>query len=377
MKRPHKVIALLFCLGTFASFVFTTNARPSHAWSSSRGITQSSGDPTYTFSRIGDRTNAVSIPAGADPLVVAKAINEQRKNRSAGDVYLAYFWKSLNIDPVVLEACSGDCEANLSYLELNGRPGRELVLKLTWSFNFCRFLIYEGKFNNWKFLGHIDHDFNRYQMARHRVSNFGGRPWLVVRGQAGSGSGFSLYEETWYEVSNAGVRPVLNYPVEGHTYPWPGGLVREFKARVNPRPQKHLTLTYTVNYFAYGLDIEQQLAVNHHRATFRWDEIERLFVFDENDSSVPSSEIDAIANIETEPEEEREGEKIIGNTKFYSQNRRWVGGGYEVFLRHNFHTLLKIAKNRSHPLRDWLKQFLNDCDETEQKKQLLGALVGG
>lgn len=347
MKPSHPALTLIFVAATCICFT------------------------TQTSKVVPAAQQAVSLTAGSDPLQVVKAINDN--SRRSGELRLVDFWAGLNIPGGPFDICSGNCEAAASYQDLNGKPGRELLLKLTWSTEFCRFLIFESKADGWKFVGHIDHDFNRYEMATHRVVQFGDRPWLVIRSQAGSGSGYALYEHTWYEVTSSGVAAVLNYPESGQTYPWPTGLAREFHVQINNRGKK-LSVNYAVNYYAYESPKSAPLFINQHTAVYRWDSSQRAFVFDDKASNIAQAEIDAIANIETEPEPESEGQVTIGNTKFYSENKQFVGSGYEVFLRHNFRGLMKIANDKRNPIREWLKQLLADCDDSKEKRELMSVL---
>src|SRR5688500_15597770 len=173
-------------------------------------------------------------PKSTSPFEIARVVNQSKRqwdrHHLQVGVDLRPTWKHLRIDATLFSGCSGDCEAKLDRQELESTPGREVILALTQSYNFCRFLIFTRVRRTltakprWKLLGYIDHDFNRYQMARHRVARAFGRNWLVIRGQEGSGSGHYLYGETWFEVSNRGVRPVLNYPVDGLTDPVVAGL---------------------------------------------------------------------------------------------------------------------------------------------------------
>jgi len=100
----------------------------------------------------------------------------------------------------------------------------------------------------------------------------------------------------------------------------------------------------------------------------------RNFVFDSKRSSVLEAEVNAIANIESE-EEPQPGTKI-GGTTFYSmsQAKAFVGGGYEVFLKYNPRSLMKIARGRESKQKAWLRQFLSECADTPEKRTLLAAL---
>lgn len=310
------------------------------------------------------------------PFELAKSINDVRRKHV--DVDLKETWQKFGIDAGSFETCSNDCEARVFRHELSSHTGPEVVLKLTRFVDFCRYLVFgrsqDGR--GWKFLGYVDHDFNKYEMARHRIATVNGRRFLVVRGQEGSGSGYALYAETWYEVSDSGVKPVLSYPSQGQTYPWPAGLSRSFKTINLPDLKRSgpLTIQYTVTYAADGYDADKFKLefVNQHRATYNWDAASGKFVPDPQQSNISGAEIAAIANIESE-DEPKDGTKI-GETTFYSSSKAFVGGGYEVFLKHNLPRLMTIAKGRPSNARSWLKQFLTECRDTDEKKALLAAL---
>jgi hypothetical protein len=310
------------------------------------------------------------------PFELAKSINNVRRTRV--DVSLKETWQKLGIEPGSFEDCSNDCEARVFRYELSSHTGPEVVLKLTRFFDFCRYLIFaraqDGR--GWKFLGHIDHDFNKYEMARHRIASVNGQPFFIVRGQEGSGSGYALYAETWYDVGDNGVKPVLSYPSDGHTNPWPAGLACSFKVTTIPGAAgaNRLTIQYSVSYDTAGYDndnVKLEFA-NQHRASYKWDDASRKFVLDSQQSNISAAEVAAIANIESE-DEPKDGTKI-GETTFYSSSKAFVGGGYEVFLKYNLPRLMTIAKGRSAKSKAWLKQFLTECRDTDEKKTLIQAL---
>jgi hypothetical protein len=57
-----------------------------------------------------------------------------------------------------------------------------------------------------------------------------------------------------------------------------------------------------------------------------------------------------------------------------SETKAFVGGGYDVFLKYNSRRLMKIASGRDAAQKQWLKQFLDDCEDTAEKRTLLQAL---
>ncbi|HEX8853436.1 MAG TPA: hypothetical protein VF754_08115 [Pyrinomonadaceae bacterium] len=324
------------------------------------------------------QSRAVTTKTDA-PEEIARLINlaaRRRKNGETDTVDLNRTWERLGIPPGYFDTCDY-CAAEIFRHELDGERGSETVLKLSKGFNdlFLYLVFKRAGGGRWQLLGFVDHDFNRYQASRHRVLRANGRNWLVVRGQEGSGTGYSLYAETWYEVSAKGVRPVLHYPVEGHVAPWPEGVGREFKARfTDPQPDaRAVTLSYTVSYSLadYRIDDEaRNLYRNQHRVRYAWDEGRREFVFDAARSNIAEQEVAAIADLQVEPGEGKQ----IGGTEFFSAGDAWKRGGYDVFLKYNLPRLLKLARNADEQQKEWLRRVLADCADTREKRELEAAL---
>lgn len=347
------------------------------------GGASSPGSPMETpFSHLPQIQQTAS--QSVDPLEIKRLIDEGKRTwKKSGVVKNIDFgptWEKLGIDARFLQGCGGgSCEAEIAKADLDGEFPEEVILKIN-DIHFCRFLVFTPRSASgrasWTFRGYIDWDFNKYEMARHRIVRANGRPWLAVRAQAGSGSGFSLYHETLYELTSGGLQQVLSYPIQGQTYPWPTGLARSFRASVKPGANGELVVLYTVDYEAlqYADKKFSTLAVNRHRVCYTWNHEKRAFGFSPACSDTSEQEISAIANIETG--EEDEGEQI-GATKFYSmsQQKAFVGGGYDVFVKYNFPVLMKIAKSNSETEREWLRYFLRDCEDTPKKAELLKALA--
>jgi hypothetical protein len=328
---------------------------------------------------IAGQTNTPRV-ISTSPAEIAGLVNQKQRKGSPQDTVpdLSPIWKDLGIDEGGFANCAGFCRAKVFDHELDGKPGQETIVKLTGPVELCRYLIFDRASKGWRFLGNIDHDFNKYEMSRHRVEHTPEHTWLVIRGQEGSGSGFALYGETWYQISAEGIRRVLSYPGQGHTYPGASGIGREFKALRIPtsnasRLAKDLILQYTVTYTASHYDDDSsRIFVNTHQARYTWDNNTLNFVFDNNGSSISENEIDAIANIQSD--DEAGSDVKIGRTTFYSQAKAFAGGGYEVFLKYNSAALMKIATGSKAGPKDWLRRFLNECDETTEKIALLSAL---
>ena len=82
-------------------------------------------------------------------------------------------------------------------------------------------------------IGNIDLEGNKCEGARPRLVHASGKNWLVVRGQVGSGSGHSLYDETFLKLNFPCLRKMS---VSGSTdqRDW----LRDFLKRCDNTPEK-------------------------------------------------------------------------------------------------------------------------------------------
>jgi hypothetical protein len=337
-----------------------------------------------------DAVNVIQ-PKSTSPFEIARVINQSERmwsrHHNEFNVDLTRVWEQMGIDPGDFGECRGDCQATIFRNELEPTPGREVILKLTRSYDFCRYLIFSrakdtpGARSRWKLRGYIDHDFNRYQMARHRVVHAFGKHWLVIRGQEGSGSGYSLYGETWFEVDKKGVRPVLHYSVDGVTDPGMTGLKWELEGRAvawtNSRSREPIVrLNFAVVYTARGTEDSDftRRFVNRRNAYYVWNGRAREFVFAPDGSTISEHEMNLIANAETESEAAEEGVKLGQNT-FFSSPKGFVGSGFEMFLRLNVRELMKIARGSNSRGKDWLREFVKQSDDIPEKMALEKALL--
>jgi hypothetical protein len=297
------------------------------------------------------------------PFDVARDINKNRDQWSKHQIYdelnLLYFWEDLAMEPGDLSGCEADCDAELYKAELDGIVGEEVLLKLVKSFDLCRYLLFKPVDDQhsvkpkWLFLGYIDHDFNKYEMSWHRVADTGNKHWLVIRGQTGSGTGFSSYDDMWYEVSEDGVKEVLNYTARAHIAEWPKGLGWELRSAIIPQPygdDQSAAVRFTVSYTGlnYMTDEYPALFSKSSRVQYRWDSSKASFAFDPSKSRVSKEEYDSVYQLEFQS---------IAN-----------------FLKYNLDRLMKITKGKKVKSKEWLRDFLSKCEHTPERAALIEAL---
>lgn len=370
------IAALSFATGLAAAAAVTTLTTKGRAPQSEtiQAVAHSSDDGPVALSplfesalkRVGpsgvrskaDEDDEALRPNSTSPYEIARVVNESKKSwdeeHVALRVDLGQIWKELNIPPDEFATCGGgECEADVARYELDGEPGKEAVLRLNMPHNFGRYLVYKraGR-GGWKLLGYADHDFNRYVDSSYNVVRAGGRNWLVIYGQEGSGSGFALYGETWYEVAHDGLREVLSYPVEGSLYPGQNTLGHEIKSEVVALGTKDgrasVTIRFGVTYqiFADFNSEPLNLFTNSQRARFVWDENARVFAFDAARSEITPEEMNVVAA----------GEVI-------SELDAW-----DVFLKYNCGRIRKVAASGGRTKREqWLRGKTDLCDAASQK----------
>ncbi len=304
----------------------------------------------------------LDLPDSLDPYSIKRYIDEHHSidagllwqklgiRAEMQTVYSRIGFDPLDIESAIFESC-GNSTAEISRLELDGNPGKEVLLKVYQGWGLTRYLIFKsvkvGKSVSWKLLGHADHDFARYYMPHHRVVKMDGKIWLVVTGQGISGTCVSLSYDRWYEVDAEGVREVLSLPAKGHECTTTGYPEREFSSRVleyrRNKKDERITVLFSIRQGAemrsgpqINLGTRKQNAVYILR--------QGAFELEESSSEITLEDIRTAYNVGT--------------------------FGDEDFLKFNFANLKKIASEGRRAHKEWLREFLEDCSDTPEKKLL-------
>lgn len=236
------------------------------------------------------------------------------------------------------------CQAKTYDFEFDGQPGDEVLLQVEdkWR-ETSRYLIFKYKTSGdkeeqWQLLGHIDHDFGRYQMPQHYFLLSGGKTWLLIRVQEVSGSA-SLYNDRLFTIDNRKLVEVIVYPAAGHQggYSFPEN---SFNTRLIEAEIKDGVATvkveFTINYSTSdGYGNETPLWNKKQKAVFKINLNSNKVTVDANQSNVSKREIEMVY-----------GDKPMTD---------------EDFLRYNFEELKQIALGKQSPQKAWLQNFLLEC----------------
>lgn len=288
---------------------------------------------------------------------------------------LTTIWSLLQIQTINLSRSDGfdpakypflqncyDCQAEAFEYELDGRPGVDILVKISdGTGRFSRYLIFglsdEG-WGEWKLLGHIDSENNKYRSSQHKVFIGGGRSWLTISSQGASGTGVATYYDRVFLVNRGGVHEVLSYQLEGHqSSSWPDNESRQFFGQLVSCELEGDFITaeiaMVVQYFG-----EDYLGGGN--GILLWEKSQKAFftnrlgqseqVFDRSRSTLSERELEEVYNIDSLSEE-----------------------GY---FEYNVKELSSIATGKDASKREWLRRFLAKGEETAPKRRLRQLLNG-
>lgn len=245
----------------------------------------------------------------------------------------------------------GNCQAESFEYELDGEVGSEVLLRIEDQLREeCRYLVFKWVgVHEWRLLGHIDHNFGRYRMPQHLVLLSGSKSWLVIQGQGASGTGVALYFDRVFLITRNRLAEVFSYNSEGHQSDF--DYTKEFSARIVSCGIKdgvaHSEIEFSVTYF--GADYSEpshQIALfaKSQRAVFYRRHGHRVATLDVDHSELTHDELDTVYNIDS-----------LNN---------------EDFLKYNYRELSRIAKGKDTKRREWLRRYLDACDNTAEQRRL-------
>jgi hypothetical protein len=247
----------------------------------------------------------------------------------------------------------GGCSVKLDWYDLDAEPGDEALLKIS-DGEFYRYLVFKavGDGDDFKFIGHVD-EWGKYEEPQSYVVISGGLTWLVSRGQSASGSGVAYYHNQVFEVNNNRLKEVASYECEGSQSGWDGWPTKWFTTRIldvqKSRTQTRVKVEFNIEYSWSTLSDKEltlfskrQVAVfvsTHHSAS----------VLDLGESTVTQRELEHIYTVDSMTEHD--------------------------FLKYNLSELLNLARRGNKAQKNWLKEFLERCDGSAEKRQLQAALA--
>jgi hypothetical protein len=246
------------------------------------------------------------------PYDLARRINANERRYKQGkslfEPDLNSVWNEIGVESGYFDQADGSMHVRVTRARLDRDRTPEVLLKITLGYDFCRYVIFKrhtsvagGVKGTWLVVGVLDHKFNRYKMVSDRTVSSAGEHFLILRGQTGSGSGFSRYEDAWFRLDSRGVRRVLSYDAAGHESPWPCGLDRELSSAIVPIESEHGTAAFDVRLrlqFSYVNEQFRTLADVSRRVRIEWDAKAYRLRLDPSASQVSEERIATVFSLE-------------------------------------------------------------------------------
>lgn len=282
-------------------------------------------------------------------------------HKGEGHVSLSEFWQVLDI-PVEEWREYGNCQVrvfNLGYTGTNPIVMLRLYDDSGWSQGGTRYVFFSPQTSSakkqWKYLGYIDLDEQRYRIPRQRFVSSGKHRWFVVEALSGRGTGYHRYDSLWFEFTNEGLKEVLSYESD-MVVMWDGVpltiSIRATVEGVTSEGRGGRIVVLLNNSFMLPGDGNQEtlLWVNRQKVTFIRGGAEGAFHFDASQSQPSKAEYKAIYEAED------------------------IGPAMEDVLRYNYSHLEEIARGKDRQKKKWLSLYLDQCCPTPEKEKLLALL---
>ena len=294
------------------------------------------------------------VTSGIRPLDIVNFIDAHPKSNLDG------LWQRLegtDADSRPVEFSVNDgcplTQANIFEYNLDDDVEREVVLQIKHQFQErYSYLIFNGAQSlNPKFLGTIN-VYSKYQPADPLVLVTNDRAWLIVQGTGATGSGLGAWRDWVYEVSNSGVRQVGSYLAEvsqSGYYAFPS---KYFSGRLMScdieNGRATLKVSYTIEYFGY----DTSLFTKRKTAVLIRSLKDGSSFVDAARSEISPYEFETIYNFDSMDDDD--------------------------FLTYNRAELRAIATGNDSEKKAWLKEFLkeflDDCGDGAFKRELEGLL---
>lgn len=245
-----------------------------------------------------------------------------------------------------------NCTAQVFDYNLDDDPDREIVLRIADPMSEAyRYLVFKFRAGDeMKLLGHVDAR-GKYRPSSHAVFLSGGKAWLVIEGQSANGSGLAAYDQTVYRVSSRGVQPVLSYYSE--IYESGFGLM----------PEKSL-VAHLVSIEVQGGRVKGTVSCTVEYSVHDGSEAKPFFKKQQTAVLLGYGDGSVVVDAATSDITPHEFETIFN---FDSM-------GKEEFLNYNRSELRAIAAGRDRMKKEWLKDYLETCENSSIRRELTSLL---
>ncbi|WP_432403003.1 hypothetical protein [Wukongibacter sp. M2B1] len=224
-----------------------------------------------------------------------------------------------------------------------------LLLLLTQRGFSYQFLVFNKEKNDYNFIGNISFGYKHEVEPTFRIATIDeNHRYIVIKTQAGYGTGINIKEERWYGIEKDKITKVLEYPVEYVMVPPP-------------------TVSYPIKVLGEVVNTELVDGVPKVEVDFT---ISYMY-----DTSYDTRE-------ETKISINKKAEYILEDNKFISEIYEgeyddWIYN-QEInneILDKNFKKLMEISKSEDQETINYLLRFLESCKESDKKEAILDNIL--
>ncbi len=290
--------------------------------------------------------------------------------RSHGTFRARDLWKALGLPELVSDPnlprdragnfdCKPDspCQVWLEPVQLSWDTTRFIALRFTQSnTELNRYLVFGDKGNAWKLVGYIDAGFAKYFDPTLNLKEVGGKWWLVLREQSGSGTGYRASIQRWFEMRDRQLYEALSLPDQAYHLDYPGRYVRRPSAIVTDFER-----TIGGDLVRVLLRIAFTLVDDEGVDRAFLGSVERTIVYKRNRNEIAFHLDPADGASQSDIES-------IFRPPFGSDSAT-------DFLREDLQHLLRIAMGPESVERKWLLRNIKDFPPSSERQELMRALA--
>ncbi len=194
-------------------------------------------------------------------------------------------WRDLNLEPVRL---IGYVNVEKFDIVPSLANGPDVVVEIS-RYDHSSYLFFKRDGNQWRLISYLPEVYSRFNEAEYRFATYNEDIWFVINRHSGSGTGYSLFEENWYLLTENGFELKLTYPFSGYeTTPM---LWRSFDSQIiNYDDQEQMVVEIEVDctFSSYGYDDPDiDIFDVKRQGRYIWDSATQAFVTDPDQSQIP------------------------------------------------------------------------------------------
>ncbi len=275
--------------------------------------------------------------------------------RNETDCDLIRIWEELGIKSELISRNSTINEVEKFIITPTEDSGPVVLVRIqvnSWDFQYLVFEL-NGK-ADWRFKGNIEFTVQKYSPPKHRLVHIDLKNYyLAFMSLSSTGTGVSLYEQTWHTIRTNSVGEVLRFPVKGHVNGWGLPFNRSFNSRIVKTENRDgvptVEIEYEENYTNgyYDDNSVDLLFTSVRKAQYMWDKNTNRFRLNSSQSDLMVEDVEGIFN-----------------------------DGPEGFLRHHYKDIQQLAVSENKDKRNWLKKFIEKLNPTQERQRIEKLLAG-